>query len=236
MSRFESLRAEVCRVNRSLVEAGLVVLTWGNASGADRTEGVMAIKPSGVPYERLTSDDMIVLAIASGEVIQGKGRPSSDTPTHLHLYRAFGAIGGVVHTHSDFATSFAQAGCDIPCMGTTHADNFYGCIPCTQDMSPREIAENYELNTGLLISGCFETRGINPMNTPGVLVKSHAPFAWGSSPAKALENAIVMEYVAKMCLQTMQLNPKAVAIGKVLMERHFLRKHGANAYYGQPNR
>ena len=148
MSEFEALRSEVCRVNRSLVEAGLVVLTWGNASGADRTQGVMAIKPSGVPYERLMPDDMIVIDLASGEIIEGKGRPSSDTPTHLHLYRAFGAIGGVVHSHSDFATSFAQAGCEIPCMGTTHADYFYGSIPCTQDMSPKEIVENYELNTG----------------------------------------------------------------------------------------
>ncbi|MEI8195792.1 MAG: L-ribulose-5-phosphate 4-epimerase AraD [Phycisphaerae bacterium] len=239
---YESLKAEVHRVNLALVEAGLVVLTWGNASVLDRQaddgrggQGVMAIKPSGVPYDKLTPDDIVLLSIVSGEVIPGggQGRPSSDTPTHLHLYREFPTLGGIVHTHSDYATSFAQAGRDIPCLGTTHADNFYGTIPCTRPLSGAEVKQDYELNTGKVIVECFRERQIDPAQVPGVVVCSHAPFAWGETPAKAQENAIVLEYVAKMYLQSQQLNPGVGAIPQYLLDKHFLRKHGPSATYGQ---
>ena len=235
---YEELKREVHRVNLALVDAGLVVLTWGNASGVDRAalggEGVMAIKPSGMPYDKLTPGDIVVLNLKTGEPVEGKGRPSSDTPTHLHLYRSFAALGGVVHTHSDYATSFAQAGKDIPCLGTTHADNFYGTIPCTRTMRPEEIKTDYELNTGRVIVETFNTRNIDPAMVPGCVLFSHAPFAWGATPAKALENAIVLEYVAKMQLQTYAINPAIGAVSQVLLDKHFLRKHGAGAYYGQP--
>jgi L-ribulose-5-phosphate 4-epimerase len=234
------LKQEVYRVNMELMAAGLVVLTWGNASGVDRAaldgEGVMAIKPSGVPYDKLKAEDIVVLNLKTGAPVEGKGRPSSDTPTHLHLYRQFAALGGVVHTHSDYATSFAQAGKDIPCLGTTHADNFYGTIPCTRPMRPEEIKTEYELNTGRVIVETFTSRGIDPAMVPGCVVSSHAPFAWGATPAKALENAIVLEYVAKMQLQSYAINPGVGAVPQVLLDKHFLRKHGAGAYYGQPGK
>jgi L-ribulose-5-phosphate 4-epimerase len=233
---FEALKEEVYRVNMALVEAGLVKLTWGNASGVDREAGdggVMAIKPSGVPYARLSPADIVVLSIKEGKIIDGKGRPSSDTPTHLHLYREFPNLGGVVHTHSDYATSFAQARADIVCLGTTHADHFYGTIPCTRPMTAEEITGDYELNTGINIVECFRERDIDADQVPGVLVASHAPFAWGPTPAKALENAIVLEYVAKMQLQSMTILADAGAISQALLDKHFLRKHGPGAYYGQ---
>jgi L-ribulose-5-phosphate 4-epimerase len=230
---YDRLREEVCHINRQLVQAGLVVLTWGNASGADRAAGVMAIKPSGVAYDRLEPDDMIILELESGRQIEGHGRPSSETATHLHLYRHFTTAGGIVHTHSDFATSFAQAGRGIPCFGTTHADNFHGTIPCTREMTETEIAADYELNTGRVIVECFEKGGIDPAHVPGVLVRSHAPFTWGPTPAKALENAIVIEFAAKMCLQTLMLNPSAAPIPDALLNRHYFRKHGPGATYGQ---
>ena len=230
---YDNLKDAVCRVNQQLVSAGLVVLTWGNASGADRAAGVMAIKPSGVPYDQLSPDDIIVISMESGKQLEGRGRPSSDTDTHLHLYRHFPAAGGVVHTHSDFATCFAQAGAEIPCLGTTHADNFHGPIPCTRDLTAMEIQTDYELNTGRVIVECFESRNIDPANVPGVVVKSHAPFTWGATPAKALENAIVLEFAAKMCLQTRAIKPSAAAIDPVLLNRHFFRKHGPTATYGQ---
>jgi L-ribulose-5-phosphate 4-epimerase len=240
---YEALKAEVHRVNLALVDAGLVKLTWGNASGVDRAAkapggaGVMAIKPSGVPYPKMTPNDIVVLDIATGEIVEGSGRPSSDTPTHLLLYREFPNVGGIVHTHSDYATSFAQALTDIPCLGTTHADHFYGTVPCTRELKPDEIQTDYELNTGKVIVATFRERKIDPDQVPGVLVASHAPFAWGSTPAKSLENAIVLEYVAKMQLQGYALRggPQGVrAIPKPLLDKHFFRKHGPGATYGQP--
>jgi L-ribulose-5-phosphate 4-epimerase len=231
---YEQLKTRVYEANLALVEAGLVVLTWGNASAADRDAGVMAIKPSGVAYKQLTPKDIVVLSLETGEVVDGSARPSSDTPTHLHLYRAFDGIGGIVHTHSLFGTSFAQACRPIPCLGTTHADNFYGDIPCTRALTDGEIEIDYEVNTGKVIVECFRSRGLSPVDIPGVLVASHAPFAWGATPEKAVENAIVLEFAAQMAVNSYGLNPSATPISKVLLDKHFLRKHGRQAYYGQP--
>ena len=231
---YEQLKTRVYEANLALVEAGLVVLTWGNASGADRDAGVMAIKPSGVPYKQLTPNDIVVLSLETGEVVEGSARPSSDTPTHLHLYRAFAGVGGIVHTHSLYATSFAQAARAIPCLGTTHADNFYGDIPVTRAMTAEEIETDYEHNTGKVIEECFTSRALSPIDIPGVLVASHAPFAWGATPEKAVENAIVLEFAARMSVNSYALNPASAAIPKVLLDKHFLRKHGRQAYYGQP--
>ena len=230
---YERLKEEVYRANLALVEAGLVVLTWGNASGIDRDAGVMAIKPSGVAYDRLRPEDVVVLSIETGMVVEGAARPSSDTPTHLHIYREFDGVGGIAHTHSTYGTSFAQAGLDIPCLGTTHADNFHGPIPVTREMAADEVAGEYELNTGKLIVECFRRREIEPLAVPGVLVAGHAPFTWGASPEKAVENAIVLEFAAKMAVQTLSLNPDARQIPAALLDKHFLRKHGRDAYYGQ---
>jgi L-ribulose-5-phosphate 4-epimerase len=233
---YKELKERVYRANIALVESGLVKLTWGNSSGADRKAGVMAIKPSGVPYARLTANDIVVLNIASGEVVEGKARPSSDTPTHLHLYQQFPSCGGVVHTHSTLATSFAQAQREIPCLGTTHADNFYGTIPVTRQLTAEEIQTDYELNAGRVIVECFRDKKIDPAQVPGVLIAGHAPFAWGDTPEKALENAIVLEFCAEMALNTYSINPKATALPQVLIDKHFLRKHGPGAYYGQPDK
>lgn len=230
---YERLKQEVYRANLALVEAGLVVLTWGNASGADREAGVMAIKPSGVPYDKLRAEDIVVLSIETGKVVDGMARPSSDTPTHLHLYREFEGVGGIVHTHSTYGTSFAQAGVEIPCFGTTHADNFHGAIPVTREMTASEIEGEYELETGKVIVERFRRLEIEPLAVPGVLVAAHAPFAWGKTPDKAVENAIVLEFAAKMALHTLALNPNAKPIPTVLLDKHFLRKNGKNAYYGQ---
>jgi L-ribulose-5-phosphate 4-epimerase len=230
---FEELKDRVYRANVALIEAGLVVLTWGNASGVDRQAAVMAIKPSGIPYNILKPHDIVVLSLESGQVVDGKHRPSSDTPTHLHLYRSFQSIGGVVHTHSLAATSFAQARRDIPCFGTTHADNFYGTIPVTAEMTPQEIRTDYELNTGKVIVDCFTRRNINPDNVPGVLVASHAPFAWGATLEKAVENAIVLEFSAQMALNSLALTPTLGPIPQPLLDKHFHRKPGPAAYYGQ---
>ncbi len=230
---YEELKERVYRANLALVEAGLVVLTWGNASGVDRTAGVMAIKPSGVPYDKLQADDMVVLAIDSGEIVDGKRRPSSDTPTHWHLYREFPGIAGIAHTHSTFGTIFAQAKRDIPCLGTTHADNFYGPIPATRELTPIEIKGEYELNTGKVIVECFRERKLSATDVPGVLIANHAPFAWGTTPEKAVENAIVLEFSAKMALHSLMLNPSLLPISQELLDKHFLRKHGPQAYYGQ---
>ena len=231
---YSKLKNDVFQANLALVEAGLVVLTWGNASGVDRATGVMAIKPSGVPYKGMTADDMVLLSIETGETIDGRGRrPSSDTPTHLHLYREFPSIGGVVHTHSVYGTSFAQAAMDIPCYGTTHADNFYGHIPATRHMHDDEIKHDYELNTGRVIVECFRDRKIDPAMVPGVVIAGHAPFAWGDTPAKAVENAVVLEFSARMALNTLVLRAESAAISQALLDKHFLRKHGPGAYYGQ---
>lgn len=231
---YKQLQEQVLVANLELVRAGLVVLTWGNVSGADRSAGVMAIKPSGVAYDKLTADDIVVLSIATGEVVAGKARPSSDTPTHLHLYRAFPSIAGVAHTHSTYGTAFSQAKRPIPCLGTTHADNFYGEIPVTRDMLPAEVETDYELNTGKVIVERFQRSSTDPGQVPGVLVASHAPFTWGASPEKAVENAVVLEFAAQMALAALSLNPAAGPIHQYLLDKHFLRKNGPKAYYGQP--
>ena len=230
---YDDLKQRVYETNIALVDAGLVVLTWGNASGADRAKGVFAIKPSGVAYEKLSPKDIVVLSIETGKVIEGESRPSSDTPTHWHLYQQFEGIAGIVHTHSTFGTIFAQAKRDIRCFGTTHADNFYGAIPCTREMTADEINGEYELNTGKVIVERFRDGNINPLDIPGVLVASHAPFAWGASPEKAVENAVVLEFTAQMALHSLSLHPNLAPISKVLLDKHFLRKHGPKAYYGQ---
>lgn len=230
---YRELKEQVLKANLAIVEAGLVKLTWGNVSGADRKAGVMAIKPSGVPYDTLTPDDIVVLSIQSGEVIEGKRRPSSDTPTHLLLMREFPSINGIVHTHSLYGTSFAQANRDIPCFGTTHADNFYTAIPCTRPMKPAEVQADYELNTGHVIIETFRERKIEPANVPGVLVASHAPFAWAGTVEKAVENAIVLEFAAQLAMNTLAINPEIKDMQQALRDKHFFRKHGPGATYGQ---
>jgi L-ribulose-5-phosphate 4-epimerase len=226
------LKEAVLEANLELPRRGLVIYTWGNVSGISREEGLVVIKPSGVPYEELKLEDLVVVDL-DGNQVEGKLRPSSDTPTHLVLYRAFPEIGGVVHTHSSWATSWAQAGRGIPALGTTHADYFYGEIPCTRDMTAEEIQGDYEAETGNVIVETFRARGINPMHVPGVLVKSHGPFSWGKDPHEAVHNAVVMEEVAKIAFHTFALSPNVKAIAQVLLDKHFLRKHGPNAYYGQ---
>ncbi len=231
---YTELREQVYRANLALVDAGLVVLTWGNASAADRNAGVMAIKPSGVAYSVLKPADIVVLALDTGKVIDGTARPSSDTPTHWHLYREFDGVNGIVHTHSTYGTCFAQAQREIPCLGTTHADNFYGAIPCTRAMTADEINGEYELNAGKVIVETFRSKQIDPTQVPGCLIASHAPFAWGNSADNAVENAIVLEFTARMYLHSAALNPNVKPIPQVLLDKHFLRKHGKGAYYGQP--
>ncbi len=231
---YEKLKQQVLEANLALVEAGLVVLTWGNASGVDRDAGMMAIKPSGIAYNKLTAADIIVLSTKTGEILDGGGRPSSDTPTHLHLYREFTSINGVVHTHSPNATAFAQAIRPVPCFGTTHADNFYGEIPVTREMRAEEVERDYELNTGRVIVERFREGNLDPSHFPGVLLASHAPFAWGPTPEKAVENAIVLEFAAEMALASLSLAPDLKPISAYLLDKHFLRKHGPKAYYGQP--
>ena len=226
----EELKDKVCRANIDLVRHGMVIFTWGNVSGIDRERGLVVIKPSGVDYDVMTADDMVVVDLATGERVEGSMKPSSDTPTHLELYRAFPEIGGVVHTHSTYATAWSQAGLDIPNIGTTHADYFYKAIPCTPDMTEAEVTGDYELETGRVIVRRFD--GLNPMHTPGVLVKNHGPFAWGKTPHDAVHNAVVMEQVAKMAYVAYQVNP-ALTMNQHLIEKHFSRKHGPNAYYGQ---
>lgn len=231
--KYRALKERVHRGNLALVEAGLVLLTWGNASAVDREAGIMAIKPSGVPYDRLGVDDIVVLSLETGAIVEGSNRPSSDTPTHLHLYREFPTLGGIAHTHSTCGTVFAQALRDIPCFGTTHADNFCGPIPVTRPMTDAEIENDYELNTGRVIVECFRKRAIDPSHAPGVLVASHAPFAWGPTIEKAVENAVVLEFSAQMALNSLALSPNLSPISKSLLEKHFFRKHGTRATYGQ---
>jgi L-ribulose-5-phosphate 4-epimerase len=231
---YTALKSEVCRINQQIVRAGLVVLTFGNASAVDRAAGVMAIKPSGVDYDALTPDDIVVLSLKDGRVVEGNKRFSSDTPTHLHLYQNFPNIGGIVHTHSIQATAWAQAGREIPCLGTTHADHCYGPVPVTRMLSAKEIQGEYELNTGKIIVERFTKGRLNPDHVPMVLVAGHAPFVWGATAAKALENAVALEAMAAMALHTLALKPTARPIPPALLDKHFLRKHGAKAYYGQP--
>lgn len=226
----EELKKEVFQANLDLVKQGLVIFTWGNVSGVDREKGLVVIKPSGVSYETMKPEDMVVVSLETGKVVEGDLNPSSDTPTHLALYRAFQNIQGVVHTHSTYATAWAQAGKDIPNIGTTHADYFYKAVPCTADMTKEEVEGKYELETGNVIVKRFE--GINPDHTPGVLVKNHGPFTWGTSPANAVYNAKVLEQCAKMAFISFAINPETT-MNPLLIEKHYSRKHGPNAYYGQ---
>lgn len=227
----EQLKEEVLRANLSLRDWGLVTLTWGNASGFDRERGLVVIKPSGVEYDKMTAEDMVVLDL-QGNVVEGELNPSSDAPTHLELYREFPDLGGVVHTHSIYATAFAQAHEDIPALGTTHADHFYGDIPCTPDLTDEEIGGEYELNTGKVIVREFRNRGIKPLEIPAVVVASHGVFTWGTSAKKAAENALVAEKTAEMAYLSLTVAPMR-HIKQTLLDKHYLRKHGANAYYGQ---
>ncbi len=233
MAGHRELQERVLEANREIVRAGLVVLTFGNASAVDRDAGAMAIKPSGVPYDELSSDAMVVVDLETGEPVDSAYRPSSDTPTHLVLYRSFGAVGGIVHTHSPFATAWAQAGRPIPCLGTTHADHFRGTVPVTRGLASEEIASEYEARTGDVIVETFTERSLDPLEMPGVLVASHGPFAWGADAAQAVENAIALEAVAANALRTELLHPDVAPIGDDLLGCHFLRKHGPAAYYGQ---
>jgi L-ribulose-5-phosphate 4-epimerase len=229
---FLRLQAEVLEANLELVRRGLVLYTFGNASGIDRKAGIIAIKPSGVPYEQMTAADMVVCDL-TGKIIAGRLKPSSDLETHLELYRAFPAIGGVVHTHSEFATSWAQAGRSIPAFGTTHADYFHGPVPATEELSDEEIQGKYELNTGKAIVRRFSA--LDPMAMPAVLVAGHAPFTWGKTPMDAAHNAVILESVARMAVYTTLLRPESAGVSQALLDRHYFRKHGADATYGQEN-
>jgi L-ribulose-5-phosphate 4-epimerase len=229
----EKLKAEVCKANLDLVTEGLVIQTWGNASGIDRARRLVVIKPSGVPYDGMKPEHMVVVSLADGKVVEGNLKPSSDMPTHLVLYRAFPQIGGVVHTHSLYATAWAQACQPLLAYGTTQADYWYGDVPCTRKMRPSEIKNDYEANTGEVIVETFKKLKFDPMQHPAVLVAYHGPFAWGQSVAEAVHNAGVLEYIARLNSETLRLNPKVQPMPPALLDKHFLRKHGPNAYYGQ---
>ena len=229
----ETLKQQVYEANMELPRRGLVTYTWGNVSGIDRAGGFVVIKPSGVAYEELTSDKMVVVDLQTGTIVEGSLNPSSDTKTHLELYKAFPALGGIVHTHSPFAVAWAQAGQDIPCYGTTHADYFYGPIPCARHLTAAELEEDYEKNTGKVIIETFQNRNIDPVAVPAVICHSHGPFTWGKDAAQAVYHAVVLEEVAKMALFTRQIDPAAAPAPQSMQDKHYLRKHGPNAYYGQ---
>ena len=228
----EQLKEIVCRANLELPRYGLVTFTWGNVSALDRDSGLVVIKPSGIEYDGMKPEDMVVVDL-DGKVVEGKWNPSSDTDTHVVLYRAFPQLGGIVHTHSRYSVAFAQAGMDIPAMGTTHGDYFYGDIPCTRPMTPEEIAGEYEKETGLVIAETFRNRGVDPAQVPGVNVYGHGPFAFGTDAMNAVHNAVVMEEDAFMAWHALMLEPDLPSMGQALLDRHYLRKHGKNAYYGQ---
>lgn len=230
------LREQVCAANTALAKSGLVTLSFGNVSGIDRPAGIMVIKPSGVPYESLRPDHLVGVDLASGATIEGSARPSSDTPTHLALYRRYPEIGGVVHTHSTHASAWAQAGRPIPCLGTTHADHFHGPVPVTRNLLPAEVGSAYEADTGAVIIETLETLGLGPLEMPAILVRSHGPFTWGPDAAEAFANAIALEAVATMAWLTLELDPETRPIDDALLGRHFGRKHGPAAYYGQVRR
>jgi L-ribulose-5-phosphate 4-epimerase len=232
----DELREQVRAANTALVRSGLVTLSFGNVSGVDRSAGIMLIKPSGVPYETLRPDDLVGIDLASGVAVEGAARPSSDTPTHLRLYRRYAEIGGVVHTHSTQASAWAQAGRPIPCLGTTHADHFRGPVPVTRSLHPSELGQTYEADTGAVIIETLEALRLGPLEMPAILVRSHGPFTWGRDAAEALANAIALEAVATMAERTLLLDPDARPIGDALRDRHFGRKHGPGAYYGQAGR
>ena len=228
----EELKKQVCDANLELVRRGVVIYTWGNVSGIDRENGLVVIKPSGVDYSGMTPDDMVVVELSTGKTAEGKWKPSSDTPTHLELYRRFEKIGGITHTHSVNAVSFAQAGIDIPALGTTHADYFWGAVPCTRELTEKEVTEAYEVNTGKVIIETVENRGYDPMAVPGIIVKNHGPFTWGKNAAESVYNAVVLETVSDMAFKTLMLNRDS-SIKQYVLDKHYERKHGANAYYGQ---
>ena len=230
---YMELKQRVCAANREISRTGLAILTWGHVSEVDRDAGVFAIKPSGVAYDDLSPDDIVLVSIDTGEKLQGKLAPSSDSATHAEIYRSFGAVGGVVHTHSHFGTAWAQAQREIPCYGTTHADTFFGPVPVTRMLSEQEVKDAYEVNTGKVIVERFHDGGLDPIAVPGVLVAGHAPFAWGQTAAGALENALVLEEVARMALHTLAVAPATEAVPQYLLDKHYLRKHGKDAYYGQ---
>lgn len=228
----EQLKKEVCEANLELVRRGVVIYTWGNVSGIDRSQGLVVIKPSGVDYATMKPDDMVVVDVETGDVVEGHYRPSSDTPTHLELYRAFPEIGGVTHTHSINAVAFAQAGFSIPALGTTHADYFYGDIPCTRELTEAEVAGAYEQNTGKVIVETFQSQSLNPNAIPGALVRNHGPFTWGKTAGESVYHSVVLETIAEMAMKTLQLNHNA-NLAQVVLDKHYNRKHGINAYYGQ---
>ena len=228
----EQLKKEVYEANMELPRRGLVTYTWGNVSGIDREKGLVVIKPSGVEYEDLKPEDLVVLDL-DGNVVEGDLNPSSDTKTHLELYKAFPQLGGIVHTHSPHAVAWAQAGSDIPCYGTTHADYFYGPIPCARSLTPTEVDEDYERNTGKVIIETFNDRGLNPVHVPAVICRNHGPFTWGKNAAQAVYHAVVLEEVSKMAMYTRQINPQVESAPQYVQDKHFMRKHGPNAYYGQ---
>ena len=227
----EELKQQVCEANLDLVKEGLVIQTWGNASGIDREKGIIVIKPSGVPYASMKPQHMVVVSLETGKVVDGYLKPSSDTPTHLVLYRAFAKIGGVVHTHSLHATAWAQARREIPAYGTTQADYWYGDVPCTRLLTPAEVKSDYEVNTGRVIVDTFKKK--DPLQHPAVLVASHGPFTWGANVGEAVHNAVTLEFVARLAGETLRVNPKTKPMQSVLLDKHFLRKHGPKAYYGQ---
>ena len=229
----DELRERVCEANKEINRVQLAILTWGNASEVDREAGLFAIKPSGVDYDEMTPDDIPIVSLETGEQIEGAMNPSSDTATHWQLYRAFPTVGGIVHTHSPYATAWAQAQRDIPCLGTTHADTFYGAVPCTRALTQVEIEGEYELNTGKVIAEHFAQNGLKADELPGVLVSSHAPFTWGANAMKAVVNGRILEAIAKMAATTLALHPDMGPVDQFLLDKHYLRKHGANAYYGQ---
>lgn len=228
----DGLKHEVWRANLLLESEGLVRLTWGNVSGIDRESGLFVIKPSGVAYADLAPELMVVVDL-DGKVVEGELNPSSDTPTHRVLYREFEEIGGITHTHSVHATMFSQAGVELPCQGTTHADHFYGSVPVVRELSPEEVAEDYETNTGLAIAECFRERGIKPMEMPACFQKYHAPFTWGKNAVDSVKNSVALEVCAQMGLGTWQLNAEQEGIPSHILDKHYLRKHGPGAYYGQ---
>ncbi len=228
----EKLKDEVCAANLELVKKGVVIYTWGNVSGIDREKNLVVIKPSGVDYDTMKPEDMVIVDLNTGVAVESKYKPSSDTPTHLEIYRCYKNIAGIVHTHSVNAVAFAQAGVPIHALGTTHADYFYGDIPCTRQLTEKEVVEDYELNTGKVIVETLDELKIDPLSIPGVLVKNHGPFTFGNSPANAVYNAVVLEKIAEMSIKTLFLNP-AASMKQYILDKHYLRKHGANAYYGQ---
>lgn len=230
----EKLREEVYRANMELPERGLVVYTWGNVSGIDRASGLVVIKPSGVEYDELKPSNLVIVDL-NNKVVEGELNPSSDTKTHVELYKSFPEVGGIVHTHSSHAVGWAQAGQDIPCYGTTHADYFYGSVPCTRNLTSEEVESDYELNTGKVIVETFNARKLDPLAVPGVICKSHGPFTWGKNAAQAVYHAVVLEELAKMAMFTVTIDAASSPAPQYVLDKHYLRKHGANAYYGQKN-